>query len=1031
MDKKPLLSLFMAFVFMIGAMAQEKTITGTVTSAEDGSTLPGVSVVVKGSTIGTITDANGHYTLKVPADAQVLVFSFVGMATKEVEIGDKTVIDVVMEPSNVELDEVVVTSLGISKEKKALGFAVSEVSGKELSTVKETNVVNSLSGRVAGVVITESPTGPGGGTRVVIRGNNSITGNNQPLYVVDGIPIDNSGFGSANGSGTANYRRDDYGTGISDINPDDIESITVLKGPNAAALYGSRAANGVILITTKKGKAQKGIGVNFNSSTMWENPLILPNFQNEYGQGSDGQTYNDVNELRNHGGSWGAKMDGSEQLYWTGETRPYVAQPDNVKDFFQTGSNLVNTLALEGGNDTYTLRFAYTNNHARSILPNAGLTRNNFDLRAVGHLSERLTVDAKITYFVQKANQRPFQGTEGVMAYLYDIPRNLDINDLKDYQNPDYSVRTYTNGTNGNPYWIQYHDVNRDTRNRTLGFAKATYEFTDWLSAFVRVGTDFVSQKIETINQYGHWFYQTGRFNFRTYNTSETNADFLFMLDKNIGSSFNISANFGGNMRINTYEHMGVYGEDFKIPTKPTTASARELIPSYTPLRKKKVNSLYGSVSLSYNSFLYLDITGRNDWSSTLPKDNWSYFYPSVSLSALLNKYIDPDNNIFDLLKVRGSWAKVGSDTGPYQLDIYYNLQQNGYLGLTTLSRPAVKMNPNLKPEQTSSLEFGLEFRMFKNRLYGDFSIYNIKSTDLIMDVPVSASTGYHYFRSNVGQMTNKGVEFMFGGVPVQTKDFSWDISLNLSHNKNTLDELIEGLDKYIFSTTNAGNVVVQATVGGGYGDIYGTDWMRTEDGRLVVDAQGRPLATSDKVYLGNYQPDWVGGLNNTLRYKGISFNALIDMRFGGQLFSGTDASLDAAGVTERTLKYREGVTLDAVYNTGTPDNPIWTENTTQITGQQYWGAVSRIASNYIYDQTFIMLREMSLTYTLPKKFFENNFIGSMSVGLIARNLAFLYKDMENFDPISSYSTSNFAQGILYFTLPTTRSFGFNVNVKF
>ena len=1031
MEKRPFLLLIVFIAFLGSAMAQQKTISGTVTSADDGSTLPGVSVVVKGTTSGTITDMNGHYTITVPADARVLEFSFVGMATKEVEIGDKTTIDVVMEPSNVELDEVVVTSLGISKEKKALGFAVSEVSGKDLSTVKQTNVVNSLSGRVAGVVITESPSGPAGGTRVIIRGNNSLTGNNQPLYVVDGIPIDNSGFGSANGSGTANYRRDDYGTGISDINPDDIASITVLKGPNAAALYGSRAANGVILITTKKGKAQKGIGVNFSSSTEFSHPLLLPHYQNEYGQGSDGNTYNDVDELRNHGGSWGARMDGSNQIYWTGETRPYVPQPDNVKDFFQTGSNLVNTLALEGGNDSYTLRFGYTNNHARSILPNAGLTRNSFDLRAVGHISKKLTVDAKVTYFVQKANQRPFQGTEGVMAYLYDIPRNLDINDLKDYQNPDYSVRTYTNGTNGNPYWVQYHDVNKDTRNRTLGFAKATYEFTDWLSAFVRIGTDFVSQKIETINQYGHWFYSTGRFNFRTYNTNETNADFLFMFNKDLGSDFNLSANFGGNMRINTREHMGIYGDDFKIPTKPTTASARELIPSYTPLVKKRVNSLYGSLSLSYNNFLYLDVTGRNDWSSTLPKNNWSYFYPSVSLSVLLNKFIDPDASILDLLKIRGSWAKVGSDTGPYQLDIYYNLQQNGYLGLTTLSRPSVKMNPDLKPEQTSSLEFGLEFRMFKNRLYGDLSYYNIKSEDLIMDVPVSPSTGYSRFRSNVGQMSNKGFEMMLGGIPVQTDKFSWDISLNFSHNKNTLDELIEGVDKYIFSTTNAGNVVVQATVGGGYGDIYGTDWLRTDDGRMVVDAQGRPLATSDKVYLGNYQPDWVGGITNTFRFYGFTLNALLDMRFGGQLFSGTDASLDASGVTTRSLQYRDGVTLDAVYNTGTPDDPVWTENTTEITGQQYWGSVAGIASNYVYDQTFVMLREMSLTYTLPKKLFENNFIGSLSVGLIARNLGFLYKDMENFDPISSYSTSNFAQGILYFTLPTTRSFGFNVNIKF
>lgn len=1031
MKRKLLLALVLVTAFIAGAMAQERTITGTVTTSEDGSTLPGVSVLVKGTTVGTITDADGKYSLQTPADAEVLVFSFIGMATQEVEIGNQSVIDVVLNPVSVELDEVVVTSLGISKEKKALGYAVTEVSGADVSTVKETNVVNSLSGRVAGVVLTQSPSGPGGGTRVVVRGNNSITGDNQPLYVVDGVPVDNSGFGSANGSGTANYRRDDYGTGISDINPDDIESLTVLKGPNAAALYGSRASNGVILITTKKGRAGKGLGVSVSSSTTFEKPLLLPKYQNEYGQGSDGNTYTNVDDLLNYGGSWGAKMDGSSQIYWTGETRPYVAQPDNVRNFFETGHNYVNTVTLEGGNNNSSIRFSYTNNSAASILPNAGLTKNNFNLRGISQLSDKLSLDAKVTYFTQEANQRPFQGTEGVMAYVYDIPRNLDINDLKDYQNPDYSVRTYTSGTNGNPYWVQYKDVNTDTRNRVLGFAKATYEFTDWLSAFVRIGTDYTAQKIERINQYGHWFYQTGQFSFNSYKIAETNSDFLLMFNKNLASDLTISANFGGNMRYNTYEQIGVFGEDFKIPTKATTASARNLVPSYTPLREKKVNSLYGSASISYRDFLYLDLTGRNDWSSTLPENNWSYFYPSVSLSALLNDFIDPDANFLDYLKIRGSWAKVGGDTGPYQLDISYNLQQNGYLGLTTLSRPSVRLNPDLKPEQTKSTELGVEFRLFGNKVYGDFSYYNIKSQDLIMDVPVSPSTGYSYFRSNVGQMTNKGWEIMLGATPV-SGDLTWDIALNLSHNENILDELIEGLDHYTFSTTNAGNVLVQATVGGGYGEIYGTDWMRNENGDLVVDAQGRPLATSDKVLLGNYQPKYVGGLTNTFRYKGFTLNALIDARIGGQLFSGTDASLDASGVSDRTLLYRDGgVTLDAVTNTGTPENPVWTENTATITSQQYWGAVSGIASNYIYDQTFLMLREISLTYNLPKSLFENFFINSASVGIIGRNLGFLMKDMENFDPISSYSTSNFAQGILYFTLPTTRSIGFNVNVKF
>jgi len=1041
MKKNLFLVLVLSIAFIGSVIAQERTITGTVTSAEDGTTLPGVNVVVQGTNIGTVTNMDGKYSINVPADAEALEFSFVGMMNKTVPIGSSSVIDVALESGFEAMDEVVVTALGISREKKALGYAITEVGGEELATVKETNVINSLAGRVAGVVLTQSPSGPGGGTRVVIRGNNSITGNNQPLYVVDGIPMDNSGFGSADGTGKSNYRRDDYGTGVSDLNPDDIESMTVLKGPNAAALYGARAANGVILITTKKGRSTKGMGVTFTHSSTFETPLLLPEYQNQYGQGTSGYYYDgspsfELTDLLNSGGSWGGKFDGQDYLYWTGETKAYKAQPDNVKDFFRTGSNMVNTIAFDGGTANSSLRFSYTNDVAKSILPNAGLTRHNFNVRGTTNLTDKLSVDAKVTYFVQESENRPFHGTEGIMAYVYDIPRNVDINDLKDYQWPDYSVRTYTTpgGSNGNPYWILYNDVNNDTRNRLLGFAKVNYTITDWLSAFVRIGTDFTSQKIETIQQYGHHYYKTGQFNFRNYKTTETNTDFLLMFDKEITSDIKITGNFGGNLMYQTYEQMGVFGKDFKIPTKPTTDSARELDPSYTPLREKKINSLYGSASLSYGNFVYLDVSGRNDWSSTLPEDNWSYFYPSVSLSVLLNEFIDPGANFMNFLKVRGSWAKVGSDTGPYQLDIAYDMQQDGYLGLITLTRPAIKLNPDLKPEQTASLEFGLEARFLDNRLFVDFSYYNIKTTDLIMDVPVSASTGYSNFRENVGEVENKGVEIMIGGTPYSAGDFSWDISANFSTNKNTLNDLIEGLESFTFSETNAGDVDVRATVGAGYGDIWGTTWMKNDAGQLVVNSDGIPQVDMTKKKLGNYQPDWIGGITNNFRYKTVSLNVLLDARIGGQVYSGTDAGLDASGVTKRTLKYREeGVIVDAVENTGTDESPVWEPNTMQITGQEYWGAYSGIVEHYVYDQTNVMLRELSLTYQLPSNLFNNVFIESVSLSLVGRNLAFLYKDKDvvNFDPTTSYSTSNYAQGVVFYTLPTTRSYGITLNVKF
>lgn len=1030
--KKRLFFLFL--VMYAGGLFAQHTVTGIVTTSEDGSAIPGVTIQVKGTTTGAITDLQGNYSISATDANASLIFSYVGYESQEVEINGRTSIDIVLNPGFETLEEVVVTALGISKEKKALGYAVTEVAGDDLNQVKESNVINQLSGRVAGVVITQSASGPGSGSRVVIRGNNSLSGNNQPLYVVDGIPVDNSGFGSSAGTGTANYNKQDYGTGISDINSDDIQSISVLKGPNAAALYGSRAANGVILITTKSGKMGSGLGVSFNSNYTFESPLLLPELQNEYGQGKDGNIPTDWTEFYNNtGGSWGPKMDGSNQFYYTGEndTRPYSAQPDNVKDFFRTGSNFVNTLAFDYGGERSAVRFSYTNTSTESILPNADLNRHNFNVRARANLSKKLSVDAKATYFQQEANQRPLTGTEGLMGVLYTMPRNIDIEDLKDYQNDDLSVKG-DQSSSANPYWMQEHDVNLDTRDRLLGFAKLNYEFSDYLSAFVRVGTDRVTQSFDRIEQYGHHYRPTGAFNFRNITTQETNADFLLMFDKDFGA-FNVSANAGGNAMYQTFKSYSITGEDFKIPTKPIVGGANIInTPGYTPLREKKINSLYGSATLSWNRAVYLDVSARNDWSSTLPEDEWSYFYPSASLSVLINELAGLNSNILNYSKVRFSWAQVGNDTDPYLLDNAYNLQGSSasYLGLTILTRPGTYYEP-IKPEQSTSLEGGLEFRMLDNRIYADLSVYQITSRDLIMSIPVPAATGYSQFHTNVGELKNTGVEALLGGYPVRTKDFTWDLSFNLAWNKNELVELIEDLETYEFSTTNAGNVIVQATVGGEFGEIWGTDFKRTPNGDIVVDATGRPQASDEKVLLGNYQPDMTGGFYNKLNYKGFSLSALVDFRIGGEVFSGSDAGLDASGVSSRTLEYRDGIVVDGMVNTGTADAPVYEQNSLEITGQDYWGAMSGIASNYVYSQTNFRMREISLVYSLPKSLLANSFVKGLSLGVVGRNLFFIYKEIDNFDPESSYSTSNFAQGMLWYNIPTTRSLGFNLNVTF
>jgi len=1021
-------------LLIAGGLYAQQTVTGTVTSGEDGSSLPGASIVLLGTTTGAVTDADGNYSIELPDLTGTLAFSFIGFQSRQEAIDGRTNINVVLSPASEVLDEVVITALGISREKKALGYSVTEVSGNDLNQVKESNVINQLSGRVAGVVITQSTSGPGSGSRVVIRGNNSLTGNNQPLYVVDGIPVDNTGFGSAAGTGTANYKRVDYGTGISDINADDIESISVLKGPNAAALYGARASNGVIIINTKTGKRKSGIGVSFSSNLTIETPMFLPEYQDEYGQGKDGNIPSDYSEfMSSTGGSWGPRLDGSNQYYFTAEddVRPYSPQPDNVKDFFRNGSNFVNTLAFEHGSDKVNTRFSYTNTWTNSILPNSDLMRHNFNLRSVAHLSERLTVDAKITYFKQNANQRPALGTEGIMAYVYDMPRNVAIADLEDYQNEDYTVKSYQNNT-GNPYWILNHDVNSDTRDRILGFAKINYKLTDYLQAFVRVGTDRTNQNIETIEQYGHWFYGTGRFNFRTEITQETNADFLLMFNKDF-NDIGIAVNAGGSTMHHMHRHTNISGEDFKIPTKPIVSGANTInTPGYLPPREKNVQSLYAQAQIHFRKVIFLDLTGRNDWSSTLPEDEWSYFYPSASLSFLLTDLLGMENKVLNYSKLRFSWAQVGNDTDPYQNDNPYNLRgtTSSYLGLTILTRPSTYYEP-IRPEEATSVEAGLELSMLNHRMYADLSLYKITSRDLIMTIPVPAATGYTSFHTNVGEITNTGFELLIGGYPVKTENFTWDISLNMAKNKNELIELIEDLQTYEFSTVNSGRVIVQATVGGEYGEIWGTDYKLTPDGDKVVDATGRPQASEEKVLLGNYQPDWSGGLMNSLSWRGITLGALIDFRIGGEVFSGSDAGLDASGTSVRTLDYRDGITVDGMVNTGSPEEPIYQPNTLQITGQDYWGAISGIASNYVYSQTNIRLRELTLVYSLPKSVLGDSFIQGLSFGLVGRNLFFIYKDIENFDPESSYSTSNYAQGMLWANLPTTRSFGFNLNISF
>lgn len=1050
--KKTQLILFFVGLMCCSLGVAQQNISGTVTD-ESGNPMPGATVLIENTSQGVTTDFDGNYSITVNS-GQALVFSFVGYADQILQVGNQSTIDVQLEPSN-SLDEVVITALGITRDKKSLGYSVTQLDGSDVSLAKEANVASSLAGKVAGVVVSKGTSGPGGGTRIVIRGNGSLTGNNQPLYVVDGVPIDNS---ARINQEAAEFQVQDLGTGISDINPDDIESLTVLKGPNAAALYGSRASNGVIIITTKKGALDKGLGISYTTNTIFDSPLVLPKYQNQYGRGTNGNfpelndptatLFQNVNTVKGSN-SWGPKFDGSQQLEFNGEQRSYSAQPNNVKDFFETATSFINTIAVSKNNEQSSVRFSYTNSNIGSILPNSNLDRNNFNLRGAAQLTDKLSFDGKVTYFLQSAKNRPIQGTEGLAAYLYNLPRNVALADLKNYQDLNSPIHNHPGADDispydvisplqlsGNPYWIQQHNLNEDNRSRISGFAKLDYQFTDWLSGFVRVGHDAISHDTKSVIPQGYHFFRTGRINYSQQDNTETNYDFLLTFNKDLNDTFDLTASVGGNARHTTFINSGSSGEDFKIPGKYflNNTDGNLITARQSDLIEKKVNSLYGTASIGYDDSVYLDITARNDWSSALAAENRSYFYSSFNLSILLNKLLNLEGTAIDFLKVRASSANVGNDTDAQQIVNLFSVAGDGYLGVTQVTNQingaSIKFSESLKPEDIRSTEFGLEFKAFKNRFYGDFSIYSITTKDLIFDVPVDPGTGYSHFRENIGELTNKGIELLLGGTPIKNEDFNWNVSANISKNDNKLVSLIDGQENFTFSSSNGGTVDVRAQVGGGFGDIYATTWKRNEAGQLLLTEEGRPQATSEREKLGNYQPDYSGGITNSFTYKNFSLNVLVDFRLGGDVFSFTDSALDAAGVSEKSLQYREtGVVVDGVYDEETTN--AGSANTTSITGQQYWAAASAIGSEYVFDQTNARLRELSLTYRFPNSLLDKTFIQNAALSLTGRNLFFLSKKTDNFDPESSYSTNNFSQGVLFYALPTTKSFGFSLNVNF
>jgi len=1062
------------------SMLQQRLITGTVTSAEDGSPMVGVTVIVKGTTIGTITNEKGEYSLDVPSSAQTLVFSFVGMKTQEVAIGTSNAIDVVMKVEATAMDEVVVTALGITRQKKALGYSIQEVGTQDVERTKENNVINTLAGKVAGIQINRSASGAAGTSRVVIRGNNSLGGNNSPLYVVDGIPIDNTQFGEA-----GMYGGIDQGDGLSTLNPADIESISVLKGANAAALYGSRASAGVILITTKTGKARRGVGVTLSTSYTWDTPLLFPSLQNVYGQGDrglfqpggtvapsevpSGMAYTDWN----NDGSWGPKMEGQDvyETQWLHAVRKFSPQPNNMKDFFQTGHTSSSTIAISGGNEKITSRISFTNDNIAGIQPTNDVKRQTVNLRTTAKLSDRLTADAKITYTYNYVKNRPqMSDMQGNPAYnLTIIPRQIRTADLKNYYTTTagsafVTEHMWTSDTyKGNPYWTINKENTTDKINRLQGFLTLKYDFAKWLNLQVRAGEDRYTRSYLYYRARGTRVYANGNLSNDKREMQELNTDFLFTAHKEDGSVFNGFLTFGGNIYDSKYNYMAQSGTLFKVPDYYNISNTTSPSTSYSSSHKQ-IRSLYASGELSYKNYLYLDLTARNDWSSTLPEGNNSYFYPSATMSFIFTDafrdLIKP--SILSFGKIRASWAQVGSDTNPYSLYPYYTLYSDAYNGqfvaAVTGTNAGTIPNNTLKPEITSSAEVGADLRFLNNRLGVDFTYYSKVTKDQLLSAPISRASGSYYKMINAGKVTNKGIEILLTANPVKTSDFSWDITVNFSTNKNKVVKLVEGVPSYLFGQDRL--LFVQSFPGEEYGNLRGGWWLRdAATGKQLVDTTGVPLAntsTSSYKKLGNYNPNWLGGIGNTFTYKGFSLYALIDIRMGGEFMSLSEYYMAAYGTSTRSLKGRAAwyASEDARRSEG-KTSAEWTPTggylvngivakydaatkTWVSTGQKnttYCDPESRFArgvtEDYIQDASFVKMRELSLSYELPRKLLARTPIQSASIGLVGRNCFFLYRACKDYDPESSYNSTNWGQGVENHAMPTTKSYGFSVKLSF
>lgn len=1060
MKLKLQVALTMALLFISQlTFAQAKVVSGTVIASDTNEPLPGVSVVIQGTTTGTVTDLDGKYHIEVPNNDAVLIYSYIGMNTQTFNVGGQTTIDVMLE-AGIDLDEFVVTAMGITREKKSLGYATQEVDPNEIVDAREANVVNSLQGRVAGVQVNSSGGGVGASSRITIRGNASFGANNQPLFVVDGIPMDNSNFSSKTSLGTQGTDNDiegiaDFGNAISDLNPDDIESMNVLKGAAATSLYGSRAQNGVIIITTKNGKGllkgKKGMGVSFGTSYSWDTPLRLPDFQNKYGQGGYGAIgENGSTDYVGVDESWGRELDaGNTATDYLGRTdQPWVSRPDNVNNFFQTGSTFQNNLSIAGGNEFGSLRLSWSGMKQKGIIPNTELKKNTVALSGTYNLTPSFRVTGKISYYRTDGNNRPGSGYDGqnVTQQLFNwFGRQVDLEELSSYKdengnnilNPETGQHYNWNPVfHNNPYWTVNENTNSQIRNRVSSALTVGWDFTDWLTWNNRGGVDNYSE--ERLQRYAAGSIDPGDMKeggFFTDDYNVTNANYTTQLAGNwdLSSDFTLNASLGWDMfyRSVNWKYKRVAG--LSVPGIYNVANASGSVDNKEEYSEKAVNGLFATASLGFKRAFYLDLNIRNDWSSTLPKENNSYLYGAASFSWVFSETFEKDW----FGKFRANWATVGNDTDPYQLQTTFVKPEHDMGSQGTITYPIngvpsftvenTRKNAELKPERTTSWELGVEFRFFNDRLGFDYAYYNAATKDQIVPVAISGATGFTSYVLNAGEIVNKGHELLLYGSPVRTDGgFEWIITANFTKNKNEVVSIHPDVERLLI-VDHFVDVILEE--GQDYGVLFGTAYEKDENGNTVVAADGRAIRAAEAQVIGSTQPDFILGLDNTFRYKNWSFSFLIDWKEGGDMFSLTNWFGGYSGVLAETEAGRDGTAENGIVTPGvTEDGSV---NTVIIDAETFWHNTFRSAETAVSDASWVKLRRVNLSYSFPENLLDKTPFGIIRLTAFANNAWLIHSNINHIDPESSTSGSNRPPGMETNALPSTKSFGLALNLTF